>query len=150
MKYFVNVDVALRDSEGRWALIVRGAGETHAAGKLSVAGGTVEEAGVGSDVLERTAQRELLEELDVRIELDALAYVESSVFTTDNGERVINVVFAAELPVGAEPRAAASDEVAEVVLRTLDEVLADDACPPWTSQSLTRAARVLDAVTATR
>ncbi len=137
----VNVDVAVH-REGRWLLIIRGQEESHAAGMLSLVGGTLEAMQPTSDVLEQTARREVLEEVGVRLDGD-LRYVESTFFTTDDdGTDVVNVVLLGDIGDQA-PMNAAPGEVSEVVWRTLDEVAADGACPPWTLQSLRRAAALV-------
>lgn len=136
--YAINVDVALHRDD-QWLLIVRGAGEAHAAGQLSLVGGTFEVTEPGSDVLERTARREVAEEIGVDLTGVDLVYVESTFFTTDAGEPVLNTVFAAHLPGGADPVIAAPDEVAAVRWSTLSALEADGSCPTWTTQSLRRA-----------
>ena len=141
MLTFINVDVALRRGDD-WLLIVRGESEAHAAGKLSLVGGTFEMSEPGSDVLEQTARREVAEEVGVKLDGN-LVYVESTFFQTDDGEPVVNVVLAGELPVSAEPHIAQPEEVAEVVWRTLDDLANDKACPPWTVQSIRRAEAAL-------
>jgi 8-oxo-dGTP diphosphatase len=143
--YVVNVSVLLR-RDGRWLLIRRGAGERHAAGLLSDVGGKVDAgAGDGPDVLEATARREVLEEVGVDLAGVPLRFAESSLFTTDDGDPVVNVLFAAELPAGHEPRIAAPDEVAGLNWLTLDEAAASPDCPPWTLREVRRAAAALTA-----
>jgi hypothetical protein len=64
-------------------------------------------------------------------------------FTTDDGDPVVNVLFAADLPEGPQPRIAAVDEVAEFDWLTQDEVAATPDCPPWTLRMLRAAAAAL-------
>ncbi|MFD8263611.1 NUDIX hydrolase [Streptomyces griseoluteus] len=140
--YAINVDVALHRG-GRWLLMVRGAGEAHAAGQLSLVGGTVEVSEPGSDMLEETGRREVAEEVGVDLTGVPLVYVESTFFTTDDGEPVINTVFAAQMPADAEPAIIAPDEVAALRWSSLPELQADDTCPAWTAQSLRSAEATL-------
>jgi 8-oxo-dGTP pyrophosphatase MutT (NUDIX family) len=137
MTYFVNVDVALYRDD-RWLLIVRGVGEGHAAGMLSLVGGTLDAREPASDVLERTARREVLEEVGLTLD-GSLEYVENTFFSSDDGNPVLNVVFVAPMP-DAEPRISAPEEVADLVMATLGEVTLRSDCPPWTLRSLRRAA----------
>ena len=134
---FVNVDVALH-RDGAWLLITRAAGEGHAPGTLSLVGGTLEASAPTSDILEETARREVLEEVGLVVD-GPLTYVESTFFLADDGDAVLNVVFLAEVGQG-EPVIAAPDEVAAVGWFTVDEVERTEKCPPWTSQSMRRAA----------
>ncbi|MDG4537070.1 NUDIX domain-containing protein [Streptomyces sp. AV19] len=139
MKYAINVDVALHRGD-KWLLIVRGLNEEHAAGRLSLVGGTVDtETPGGGDVLLDTARREVLEEIGIDLTGVDLAYAESVFFVTDTGSPVVNVVLAAELPDGAEPRIASPEEVAGLRWETLPALEADASCPPWTLQGVQRA-----------
>ena len=136
--YVVNVEVFLH-RDGRWLLIRRGA-EAHAAGTLAGPGGKVEADGELPDVLEETGRREILEEIGVDLAGVPFSYVHSSLFTSDDGDPVVNVVLAAPLPPDAQPYAASPEEVAELLWLTLDEAVAHPACPPWTRRSLEHAA----------
>ncbi|MFI1182507.1 NUDIX hydrolase [Streptomyces sp. NPDC020799] len=142
MKYAINVDVALYRGD-KWLLIVRGLNEEHAAGCLSLVGGTVDTETPGGDVLLDTARREVLEEIGVDLTGIPLVYAESVYFVTDTGSPVVNVVLAAELPADAEPRIASPDEVAGLRWDTLASLEGDDGCPPWTLQGVRRAAAAL-------
>ena len=61
-RYIVNVEAAVVD-RGRYLLAVRGMGEGHAAGAVSLIGGKVEGPEVSDDVLEETLRREVEEEV---------------------------------------------------------------------------------------
>jgi 8-oxo-dGTP pyrophosphatase MutT (NUDIX family) len=96
--YVVNVSVFLRRS-GRWLLIRRGAGESPAPGQLGDVGGKVDsQAAAEPDILESTARREVLEEVGLDLTGVPLRFAESALFTTDDGDPVVNVLFAADLP----------------------------------------------------
>ncbi|MFD0594260.1 NUDIX domain-containing protein [Catellatospora coxensis] len=95
------------------------------------------------DVLEQTARREVAEEIGVDLTGVPLTYIESSLFTTDDGDLVVNVVFAAPLPTDAEPFPASPDEVAAIVHLTFDEADADPNLPPWLRRSLRLATKAI-------
>lgn len=143
MRYLVNVDVALRRDE-TWLLIVRGLGEEHAAGTLSLVGGTVDADSRGGDVITDTGRREVLEEIGVDLDGVELAYADSTFFVSDTGSPVINVVLAGELPEGAEPVIASPQEVADIRWERVGALETDPACPPWTLRSVRLATAALD------
>jgi 8-oxo-dGTP diphosphatase len=137
--FVVNVEVFLH-RRGRWLLIRRSDEEAHAPGTLGGVGGKVDSGGTGDDVLESTARREVREEVGVDLTGVDLTYVTSGSFVTDDGDPVVNVVFAGALPGDAEPFAASSEEVAGLVWRTTAAAEADPNCQPWTRRSLRLAA----------
>ncbi|MGV9597787.1 NUDIX hydrolase [Streptosporangium sandarakinum] len=137
--FVVNVEVFL-ERDGRWLLIRRGMGESHAPGTLAGVGGKVELDGAGADVLEETARREVAEEIGVDMTGAALTYAGSGFFVTDDGDPVINVVFRGELPEHAEPVAVSAEEVAGFVWLTVAEAESTADCPPWVLRALRRAA----------
>ncbi len=132
--YVVNVDgVVVRDDE--YLLIERGAAEAHAAGLLAFPGGKVEQTPGGDETIERTAARELEEE--VGIEVGDVEYVLSSTFEADDGTPCLNVVTLCEYESGrAHPRA--SDEVAAVHWLTYDEIKARDEVPRFVEEYVDR------------
>ncbi|GAA1402882.1 NUDIX hydrolase [Catellatospora coxensis] len=142
--FVVNVEVHLH-CDGRWLLIRRSEHEAHAAGLLAGVGGKVDlpAGSVIPDVLEQTARREVAEEIGVDLTGVPLTYIESSLFTTDDGDLVVNVVFAAPLPTDAEPFPASPDEVAAIVHLTFDEADADPNLPPWLRRSLRLATKAI-------
>jgi 8-oxo-dGTP diphosphatase len=140
--FVVNVEVFLH-REGRWLLIRRAMAEAHAPGTLSGVGGKAEPGQDEPGVLERTARREVAEEVNVDLDGVALTYAESAAFITDDGDPVVNVVFGAELPPGARPEAISPEEVGEVAWMTLAEAVADPHCPPWTVRGLRSASACL-------
>ncbi|MEV0237939.1 NUDIX domain-containing protein [Nonomuraea sp. NPDC050786] len=140
--FVVNVEVYL-ERDGRWLLVKRGHQEAHAPGTLAGIGGKAEVDGagaVGAGILERTACREVAEEVGVDLTGIDLTYVDSAFFVTDDGDPVINVVFRSELPPRARPVVAAPEEVAELIWLTLEEAEAHPDCPPWVLRSLRRMA----------
>jgi 8-oxo-dGTP pyrophosphatase MutT (NUDIX family) len=94
-------------------------------------------------VLEQTARREVAEEIGVDLTGVRLVYAESALFVTDDGDPVINVVFGAALPSGAQPIAASPDEVAELLWLTAAQAQSHPDCPVWTIRGLRAAAVAL-------
>lgn len=68
---------------------------------------------ITSNILEETLKREITEEVDV--EVSNLRYVNSSLFETDTGLSVVDIVFLCEYQSG-EPYAKCIDEVNDVFL----------------------------------
>jgi 8-oxo-dGTP diphosphatase len=132
-RYIVNVEAAIvRD--GHYLLIVRGAGEAHAPGTLSLVGGKVEGQGQIEDVLEETARREVAEEVGVTLDAP-LAYVRSVAFVADDGVPVVDIVFLGRY-AGGEPTVYDQEEVTAIRWLTAAEVAADPLAPPWTRRSI--------------
>lgn len=92
--FSVNVQGAIKKG-GKWLIIERGIHEKHAAGILSLVGGTVEPECMGYDSLEMTVKREIFEEVGIEIK-DFPRYIHSSTFMTDRGIRVLDTVFLCE------------------------------------------------------
>jgi 8-oxo-dGTP diphosphatase len=132
--YIVNVEGAIV-REGRYLLVVRGPGETHAAGLLSLVGGKVENAGESADILEATLRREILEE--VGLEVGALEYVQSTSFGTVE-EPVVDVVFLCAY-VGGEPQIFDPDEVASIHWMSAQAVQDNADAPIWTKKAVANA-----------
>ena len=138
-RYIVNVEVAIVRGD-RYLLIVRGAGETHAPGTLSLVGGKVEAVGAVEDVLEEALRREVAEEVGLTLAAP-LRYVRSTAFVADDGELVVDVVFLARCD-GGEPVIRDPAEVAAIRWLTAPEVAADPDAPPWTRRSVELAERL--------
>src|SRR5690242_14587587 len=78
--FVVNVSVLLR-RHARWLLIERGAGEAHAAGRLSDVGGKVDATAADEPgILESTARREVFEEVGLDLTGLPLRFAESALF----------------------------------------------------------------------
>jgi ADP-ribose pyrophosphatase YjhB (NUDIX family) len=127
----INVEAAVYH-DGRYLVMVRGDEEDHAAGVLAFPGGKLDYTEM-PDILEMTAAREVLEETGVEVE--RIEYVEAHSFTTPDGTPVVDVVFLCRYLAGT-PTITDPGEVAAVRWMTADEILADRACPPWMSPSL--------------
>ena len=112
-------------------MIERGEGETHAGGLLSFPGGKIEESPGISDPIEKTAVRELVEE--VGVEISDVEYVLSKTFEADDGTRCLNIIALCEYASGdAHPRA--DDEVAAVHWLSYDEIKAHDDVPDFVEE----------------
>ena len=119
MHYIVNVEAAII-REGKYLLIVRGAGETYAAGVLAFVGGKMEETQNADDVLEDTIRREVLEEVGVTV--SNIRYAYSTHFIGEAGALVLDIVFLCDYEAG-EPRIADYEEVAEILYLSAEEIL---------------------------
>jgi 8-oxo-dGTP pyrophosphatase MutT (NUDIX family) len=137
--FIVNVEATIfRDDQ--WLMITRSTKEEHAGGTLSLVGGKVDFEDQGVEILERTVKREVLEEVGVEI-ADAVTFVYSSSFVTGDGRSVINMVFLCDY-VSGTAHCKSPDEVEDVHWLTFDEVMNHPKAPPWTQESLRRAALV--------
>lgn len=123
--YVVNVDgVVIRDDE--YLLIERSTDEEHAAGTLAFPGGKVEEPAASDGVIERTARRELYEEVGIGI--GDVEYIQSSTFPADDGTPCLNILTLCEHDSG-DPYPRASAEVADVHWLSAEEVRRRDPPP---------------------
>ena len=123
--FIVNVEGVILRGE-RYLMILRGEGEGHAAGTLSMPGGKVELNEIGDDVLERALEREISEE--VGLEVLSTTYLESKAFIADDGEPVVDTVFLCACAEG-EPS----------VTHPEGEVFDHPKTPPWIRQSVAKA-----------
>ena len=133
--FIVNVEGAILRGE-RYLMIVRGEGESHAAGTLSMPGGKVELGEIGNDVLETALKREIREE--VGLEAMDMKYLESKSFIADDGEPVVDIVFLCKCEEG-RPMITQPEEVAELHWLTAQEVYGHPKTPPWIRQSIEKA-----------
>lgn len=138
--FIVNVEGAIH-RDGKWLLIRRSEKEEHAGGELALVGGKCEIEGGSSDILERTLQREIVEE--VGVEVNGLKYVNSSSFVTDSGQNVIDIVFLCFLESG-EPYAKSSDEVDDVLWMTTSEIFDHAAIPTYLKANIKLAEKLLN------
>lgn len=128
--YVVNVDVAVARGD-EYLFVERAADESHAAGLLGFPGGTVEQSPGGDRTVERTAAREVDEE--VGVDVGDVEYVHSTTFEADDGTPVLNVVTAARY-AGGEAHPKAEDEVAAVHWLTPDDLRARADVPAFTER----------------
>jgi 8-oxo-dGTP diphosphatase len=136
--HIVNVEGAIVQ-DGRYLLVIRGSGETHAAGMLSLVGGKVEYAGESANILEETLQREIREE--VGVEVTDMIYVQSTTFTDNEDTPVVDVVFLCRWSSG-EATVCDVNEVAEIRWLTANEILTNPDTPDWTRNSVRRAEKM--------
>ncbi|MBI1279512.1 MAG: NUDIX domain-containing protein [Anaerolineaceae bacterium] len=134
----VNVEGAIVRN-GYYLLVIRGSGENHAAGMLSLVGGKVEGKGNIANILEDTLRREIQEEIGV--EISDTIYVHSNAFMISEDKPVVNVVFLCRLDQG-EPSIHDSHEVAEIRWLTANEILTNPDTPDWTRDSIRRAEKM--------
>jgi 8-oxo-dGTP diphosphatase len=134
MQYIVNVEAAIiRD--GKYLLIVRGAGESHAAGLLSFVGGKMEEMQNSDDALEATLRREVLEEIGIQVKNIRYAY--NTHFLASDGDKVLDVVFLCDYESG-EARIEDIEEVADILYLSAEEILEHPKSPIWLKQGVER------------
>ncbi|GGG78676.1 NUDIX domain-containing protein [Paenibacillus radicis (ex Gao et al. 2016)] len=138
--FIVNVEGAVI-REDKWLVITRSMKEEHAGGTLSLVGGKVEVEGNGLEILEQTVKRELYEEVGIEIK-DTVTFVYSSSFVTEDGNNVINMVFLCEYDRGTA-HSKSPDEVEAVHWMTFDEIMNHPLAPPWTKESIRRAALIV-------
>ncbi|MGM7700717.1 NUDIX hydrolase [Pseudalkalibacillus sp. Hm43] len=139
-RFIVNVEGAIYKN-GRWLIIKRSEKEEHAGGLLSLVGGKVEPEGNLSDILERTVQSEVLEEVGIHVKSE-MTYVHSTSFTVGDDIHVVDIVFLCEHESG-EAYAKSKDEVDGVWWMTYEEIAADPRAPEYLVESLRRAEEVL-------
>lgn len=137
--YIINVEGAIH-KEGKWLIIERSAKEEHAGGELSLVGGTAENEGNSSDLLERTLKRELYEEVGMVIK-DEMHYVRNTTFMLNDGREVLDIVFLCEMDSG-EPFVKSPDEVEKVLWLTADEVNKHPKAPIWLKESIEAAEKI--------
>nr|WP_227357169.1 NUDIX domain-containing protein [Haladaptatus salinisoli] len=132
--YVVNVDgVVVKDDE--YLFIERGENEDHAAGLLAFPGGKVEQSPGGTETIEKTAARELYEEVGVKV--GDIEYICSTTFEADDGTCCLNIVVLCEYVAGnAYPRA--PDEVAAVHWLSYDEIKARTDVPEFIEHFIDR------------
>lgn len=134
--YAVNVEAAIRRDD-EYLLIVRSDDEEHAAGEYGLPGGTVEVEESDGEVLEDALRREVREEVGLTVADPE--YVDSTAFVSDTGESAINVVFHCRHESG-EAHVADPEEVGGVEWLSLAELRDREDVPPWTRQSVEKAA----------
>jgi NADH pyrophosphatase NudC (nudix superfamily) len=138
--FYVNVEGAVYKN-GKWLIISRSLKEEHAGGLLSLVGGTVENEGNSTEILERTLRRELFEEVGVKVK-DKMNYVRNTSFKLDNGTEVIDIVFLCEFEKG-DPFPKSPDEVDAVFWMSTDEIVNHPKAPIWLADSIKEAEALL-------
>lgn len=130
--FIVNVEGAIY-RDGKWLLVKRSEKEEHAAGMLALVGGKCEIEGNSKDILERTLQREVFEEVGIEITVER--YVNSSSFVSDSGFNVVDIVFLCKHKLG-EPFAKSMDEVDDVLWMTTSEIMAHPSLPSFLKENV--------------
>jgi 8-oxo-dGTP pyrophosphatase MutT (NUDIX family) len=128
--------------DGKWLVIERSKKEGHAGGLLSLVGGTVEPEGFSANILERTVQREMFEEVGVRVK-DEMIYVRNTSFILDDGSEVIDIVYLCEQLEGEEAFVKSADEVEGVYWLTTEEIFQHPNAPVWLIDSIKAAEAVI-------
>lgn len=131
-KIWVNIEGAIYKGD-KWLMIERSKKESHASETLAMVGGTLETDTDIQNVLEETLKREVMEEVGIEIE-NEMHYVESKTFTSDNNQKVLDVVFLCRYKSGEA--AVRSDEVSAVFWLTTKEIIQHPKTPEWIKQSV--------------
>lgn len=142
--YIVNVEAAIYQND-TWLIATRSTKEVHAGGTLALIGGKVETATTENDALEKTVKREILEEVGIEV-CDEMHYVKSSFFITQDGKRVINIVFLCKYKQGI-PKVVDPNELSAVEWMSYNEIMKHPLIPFWTKESIEKAARVKNNIT---
>ncbi|KQL58337.1 MULTISPECIES: NUDIX hydrolase [Bacillaceae] len=137
--FIVNVEGAVWN-DGKWLVIERSSKEAHAGGLLSLVGGKVDASGIDKDVLEKTIQREFLEEVGLKLKND-MVYVRNTTFAV-NGKPVIDIVFLCEREEGSQPSIVSADEVADIHWMTFEEIQSHSKAPDYFIESICMAEKV--------
>ena len=132
----VNIEVIVVRND-RFLTIIRSADDEFGGGWLCFPGGKLDPGTADPDVIEATAQRELMEEVGLDVAIDGLIYVENHTFLVGQ-ETVLDIVMMTEAATGS-PVARDPAEVAEVLWLTEREIMDDPRVQPWTRESLRRA-----------
>lgn len=128
-----NVEVIVRRGD-RFLMIVRSADEDFGAGWCCFPGGKLDPGIAEPDALERTAVRELSEEVDLDADPASMRFVEAHTFLIDD-VTILDIVMLTDAATG-DPRAVDPAEVAEVAWMTADDVMTDPRVQEWTRESL--------------
>lgn len=137
-RFPVNVCAVLH-RDGRCLLNVRADDAGYAPGTIGLIGGHVEKDDGPQRVFESTVQREVAEETGIDLTGIPLLYLDSEAYPDTDGDLVLTVTYAAELPPGIEPAAENAVEDSELFWWTLEDLEADPRCAPWTSRLVRRA-----------
>jgi 8-oxo-dGTP diphosphatase len=137
--FIINVEGAIY-KDGKWLIIERSTKEEHAGGELSLVGGTAENEGNTSDLLERTLKRELYEEVGIVIK-DRMQFVRNTTFMLIDGREVLDLVFLCEIESG-EPFVKSPDEVEKVLWMTAEEINSHPKSPIWLKESIQAADKI--------
>ncbi|MDZ5712632.1 NUDIX domain-containing protein [Jeotgalibacillus haloalkalitolerans] len=135
--FIVNVEAAIYRDD-RWLMIRRSEKEEHAGGGLAFVGGQVDQEGFSYDILERSLEREVFEEVGIKVEVEQ--YVNSSSFITDTGKHVVDIVFLCR-HISGEAFAKSGEEVDNVYWFTKEELLRQDELPDFLKRNLEMAFR---------
>ncbi|WP_404407932.1 NUDIX domain-containing protein [Jeotgalibacillus malaysiensis] len=130
--FIVNVEAAIY-KDNRWLMIRRSEKEEHAGGGLAFVGGQVDQEGFSYDILERSLEREVFEEIGIKVEVGE--YMNSSSFVTDSGKHVVDIVFLCRY-VSGEAYAKSKDEVDDIYWYTQEELHGQRELPDFLKRNL--------------
>ncbi len=136
----VNVEVVVLRSD-KVLLVKRSEDEDYMPGIWSLPGGKVEPENPGGDILEKTAQREVDEEVGISVHPD-MVYLESKLFYADK-KPTVDVVFLCRYLSG-QAYAKDRSEISAVKWLEYEKARCLDELPAWTQDSLHLAAEVIE------
>lgn len=134
--YIVNVEAAIYYQD-KWLIATRSTKEKHAGGTLALIGGKVETKQIQDNILESTVRREIMEEVGIEV-ADAMHYIKSSFFITQDGKPVINIIFLCKYKQG-EAKVIDPNELSAIQWMSYEEIINNPLTPPWTKASLKEA-----------
>ena len=137
--FVINTEAAIY-KEGRWLVGVRGKNEGHAAGVLSLIGGTVEHTDPLVDTLESAIAREVQEEIGITVKVVGL--VNDTSFVSKKGNHVINIVLLCEV-VSGNPEITSPEELESLEWLTSEEITNHVATTKWLCDSIKIAAKLV-------
>ena len=118
--FIVNIEVIV-EKDGKFLFGRRSEKEDHAAGKVSLIGGKVETDSAELDIIEKTAVREVREEVDIEIGPN-IEYVSSETFIADDKELVLDIMVKGSY-ISGEAKVMIEEELSEVIWLSYDEVM---------------------------
>ena len=130
--FVINVEAAIHKN-GKWLVGIRSKKEAHAGGLLSFVGGVVEHTDPLVSTLESAVIREVKEEID--LEVKVIDFVNDTLFVSQKGNRVINMVFLCEV-VSGEAKITHTEEMESLLWLTTEEILNFPHVPKWLCESV--------------
>ena len=141
-QFIINVEAVIYGAvQKKYLMILRSDKEEHAAGTLSMVGGTVEYSDSNDNTLEFALQREVEEEIWVQL-WNTFHYVESKTFVTNKWETVLDIVMIVEY-ISGTPTAKDPDEVADILWLSYDEIMSHEKTPRRIKQSIEKSDKIL-------
>ena len=120
MKYSVLVN-AIIIKDNKVLIIKRSAKEKHQAGKWTIPGGKVEEVGIVFSAIERTAEREVLEETGLHVVCDKMLVTNNTFIHDEDGSNVLAIITKCKYISGEASPLEDTDDVRWISIDELDQ-----------------------------